>query len=45
LVIEDTTKDIFNWRHRAFLQLFKGIEVDEETYGDCYSEANEFKDG
>jgi len=44
LVIEDKTKDIFNWKHRAFFNISMGFEVDEEN--DCYfySESNEFQD-
>ena len=44
LVIEDKTKEIFNWKHRAFFNISMGFEVDEEN--DCYfySEANEFQD-
>lgn len=44
LVIEDKTKGIFTWKHRAFFNISLGFEVDEEN--DCYfySEKNQFQD-
>lgn len=44
LVIEDKTKDIFNWKHRAFFNISLGFEIDEAN--DCYfhSDKNEFQD-
>ena len=44
LVIVDNTKDIFNWKHRAFFNISMGFEVDEDN--DCYfySDVNEFQD-
>ena len=44
LIIEDKTKDIFNWKYRAFFNISLGFEVDEDN--DCYfySDKNEFQD-
>src|SRR3989344_8709141 len=38
LIIEDKTKNIFNWNHRAFFNISLGFEVDEKN--DCYFYAN-----
>jgi SNF2 family DNA or RNA helicase len=44
LVIEDKTKGIFTWKHRAFFNISLGFEVDEKN--DCYfySEKNQYQD-
>jgi len=44
LVIEDKTKDIFNWKHRAFFNISLGFEVDEGNSCYFYSDKNEFQD-
>lgn len=44
LVIEDKSKEIFNWKHQAFFNISLGFEENKEN--DCYfySEKNEFQD-
>ncbi len=44
LIIEDETKNIFNWNHRAFLNISLGFEVDEKNNRYLYSNRNEFQD-
>ena len=44
LIIEDSTKEIFNWKHRAFFNISMGFEVDEEKNCYFYSEKIEFQD-
>lgn len=44
LVVEDVTKEIFNWKHRAFFNISLGFEVDEENNYYFYSEKNQFQD-
>lgn len=43
LVIEDDSKEIFNWKHRAFFNISLGLEVDEENNRYLYSEKNQFQ--
>jgi SNF2 family DNA or RNA helicase len=44
LVVEDKSKNIFNWKHRAFFNISLGFEIDEKK--DCYFyiNKNEFQD-
>lgn len=44
LIIEDKTKEIFNWKHRAFFNISLGFEVDEDNGCYFYSDKNEFQD-
>ena len=44
LIIEDDTKSIFNWNHRAFFNISLGFEVDEENNRYFYINPNEFQD-
>lgn len=44
LIIEDETKNIFNWNHRAFLNISLGFEVDEKNNRYLYASRNEFQD-
>lgn len=43
LIVEDKTKNIFNWQHRAFFNISLGLEVDEDHECYRYSEKNEFQ--
>jgi SNF2 family DNA or RNA helicase len=44
LIVEDETKEIFNWNHRAFFNISLGFEVDEENNCYSYPEKNQFQD-
>lgn len=44
LVIEDKTKDIFNWKHRTFFNISLGFDVDEENNCYFYSDIIYFQD-
>src|SRR6266487_5232666 len=44
LIIEDETKQLFEWKHRAFFNISLSFEVDEEKHCYLYSEKNEFQD-
>ena len=43
LIVEDKTKNIFNWKHRAFFNVLLGFEVDEENGFYSFSEKKEFQ--
>ncbi len=44
LIVEDETKDIFNWKHRTFFNISLGLEVNEEKNCYFYSEKSQFQD-
>jgi len=44
LIIEDKTKELFNWNNRAFFNISLGFEVDEENNCYYYSNKEEFQD-
>src|SRR5689334_7404945 len=43
LIVEDDSKKIFNWKHRAFFNISLEFEVDELNSCYFYSEKNEFQ--
>lgn len=43
LTIEDQTKNIFSWKHRAFFNVLLGFEVDEENGFYLFFEKKEFQ--
>ncbi len=44
LIVEDKSKKLFDWKHRAFFNVSMGFEVDENNNCYYYSEKNEFQD-
>ena len=44
LRVEDSSKGIFDWNHRAFFNISLGFEIDEENNRYFFSEKTEFQD-
>ncbi len=44
LAIEDTTEEIFNWRHRSFFNISLGLEINEKLRTYISADRNEFQD-